>query len=449
MLGLKRSASARLNYVLEQIEIGNAPGARAYNNVLACSARDEAKQADIRIAERRTIGALDGVLVSIKSMLDIRGLTTSAGSATLQRRQPAVKDCEAVARLRTAGAVVIGTTQMTEFAFSAVGTNPNHYELSNPHCREVICGGSSSGAAVSVGEGLADIAIGSDTGGSLRIPAALCGLVGFKPTASRISRAGAFPLSPTLDCIGSIASSVRLCALADAVLAGGEASDALVHEPIESRLIVGRGRLFDLCEQPVVDAFEAAIEILRRSSVEVVEGSLEPILSDLAAIDQLGMFPPVELAATLTDLGINDLEQVDPNTRARIEAGRGVSAVDYIRMLRMRTMAVEAFEAGMDKNEVYLVPTVPILAPSLLSVRDAHQFHRTNGLLLRNPRVANLLDCPSISLPVPSTGLPVGMMLVGRRNSDRHFLSIARRVEQILAGGTPPDRHMIDAAMGR
>jgi aspartyl-tRNA(Asn)/glutamyl-tRNA(Gln) amidotransferase subunit A len=432
MLGKDGVASARLGRVLDQLATGNAQGARAYTNILQDTAHKEAVEADRRAHQSKKIGALDGALVSIKSMLDVQGLVTDAGSATLRGRQPALRDSSVVAKLREAGAVVVGTTQMTEFAFSAVGANPNFAELGNPHDPKLICGGSSSGAAVSIGEGLADIAIGSDTGGSLRIPAALCGLVGFKPTASRVSAEGNFPLSQTLDSIGPIARTVRHCGLADAVLSGGKATDVVAMGIVRFRLIIGHGRLFDDCDQEVRAAFDDAIDLLKRSGVRVTDGALDSTLDELARIDQIGTFPPVELAATLRACGIEDLADVDPNTRARIEAGSGLSAIDYIEMGRLRDQLAESFEWSMDHNDVYVVPTVPIVAPSIASIRDPDEFKRVNALLLRNPRVANLLDCPSISIPIPSSGLPVGMMLIGRRNADLRLLSIALRLEELL-----------------
>ncbi|WP_264319423.1 amidase family protein [Rhizorhabdus wittichii] len=203
---------------------------------------------------------------------------------------------------------------------------------------------------------------------------------------------------------------MKLCALADSVLATGKASDVAAIGVDRFRLVVARGRLFEGCDQAVLDAFDGAIDHLRRSDVRISDGSLEPS-------------------------GITDLAPVDPNTRSRIEAGSGLSAVDYLEMARLRRQLADGFERSMEDGEVYVVPTVPIVAPTTSSVSDPEQFRRTNALLLRNPRVANLLDCPSISIPLPSRGLPVGMMLIGRRNADRHLLSIALRLEGILAQG--------------
>jgi aspartyl-tRNA(Asn)/glutamyl-tRNA(Gln) amidotransferase subunit A len=166
--------------------------------------------------------------------------------------------------------------------------------------------------------------------------------------------------------------------------------------------------------------------------VQVDDGSLDAALDDVARIDGIGTFPSIEVGATLAQLGISSLEGVDPKTRVRIEAGAGISAVNYVRMVRLRNAAVQAFESACTDSDVFIVPTTPIRAPLLSSVQTDAAFHEANGLLLRNPRFANLLDCPSISLPLPVAGLPVGLMLIGRRHSDRRLLEIASSLEAIL-----------------
>ena len=378
-------------------------------------------------------GPLDGRIVSIKDLLDVAGETTRSGSAVLRRQPAASVDAPVVRRLREAGAVIVGKTQMTEFAFSALGTNPHDPVPGNPRDRGRVPGGSSSGAVVSVLDGMAEIAIGSDTGGSIRIPSALCGAVGFKPTGGRVPLAGAFSLSTSLDTLGPIARSIADCAATDAVLAGLAPEAFAPRAP--ARLVVARGRLFDDAEAPVVAAFEAGLDKLRAAGLKVEEGTLEPTLDRLAEIDRIGGFPSIELGATLRALGVTSLDEVDPKTRVRIEAGSGIVAVDYVRMLRLRAALVEAFAAGMRDDEAYLLPTTPIQAPTLASVADDAGFHRANGLVLRNPRVGNLLDTPSVSLPLPvaAGALPAGLMLIGRRGADRGLLASAASVEAALA----------------
>jgi aspartyl-tRNA(Asn)/glutamyl-tRNA(Gln) amidotransferase subunit A len=198
---------------------------------------------------------------------------------------------------------------------------------------------------------------------------------------------------------------------------------------------VARGRLFEALESEVAEAFEAGLEHLRQAGLNVTDGSLDPSLDALAELDKIGGFPSIELGATLRDLGVTSLDEVDPKTRARIETGAGILGVDYVRMQRRRAAMVAAFAAGMTDDTVYLVPTTPIRAPLLASVADDAGFHRANGLVLRNPRVGNLLDTPSLSLPlpVPAGALPVGMMLIGRRGADRPLLVMAASAETALA----------------
>ena len=242
------SVVQRLEVALARIASPDMEGKRAFTAVFAESARREAEAADRREASGQLLGPLDGRIVSVKALYDVAGTVTAAGSAILRGLPPAARDAAVVQRLRAAGAVIIGKTQMTEYAFSALGTNPHDGTPGNPHDRQRVAGGSSSGAVVSVVDGMAEIAIGSDTGGSIRIPAALSGAVGFKPTRGRVPLDGSFSLSSSLDTLGPIASSVRDCALTDEVLSG-ERSGALNAPSAESfKLTVARGRLFDRCE---------------------------------------------------------------------------------------------------------------------------------------------------------------------------------------------------------
>ncbi|MFK4489293.1 amidase family protein [Bradyrhizobium sp. USDA 336] len=427
------SAVARLEAALARIHSPEANN--VFTAVFADSARWEAEAADRRAAAGALRGPLDGRIVSIKALFDVAGTVTSSGSAVLRGRPPAVEDAEVVKRLRAAGAIVIGKTQMTEFAFSALGTNPHDGMPANPRDRTRIPGGSSAGAVVSAIGGMADIAIGSDTGGSIRIPASLSGAVGFKPTSGFVPTAGAFSLSSSLDTIGPVAANVEDCFVADQVLSGEVAPSRL--RPASSgtfRLVVARGRLFDRCEPEVLAAFENAMERLRSGGLQIGDGSIEAALDDVAQIDKIGTFPSIEVGATLRSLGLSVLDGVDPRTRVRIEAGAGILATDYVRMVRLRQDAIRFFEQSFGNNEAFVLPTTPIRAPLLASVAEHAAFHELNGLVLRNPRVANLLDCPSISLPLPLEGLPVGLMLIGRRNADRRLLEIAASVEALLRG---------------
>lgn len=429
------SATDRLQIALAKIEAQDGQGRLAFTEVFTEAAKTEAFAADRRAASGMSKGAFDGSIISVKALFDVAGTVTHAGSAVLRKLPPAERDAEIVERLRAAGAIIIGKTQMTEFAFSALGTNPHDGMPGNPRDRTRVPGGSSSGAVVSVIGGMADIAVGSDTGGSLRIPAALSGSVGFKPTSGRVPTAGAFSLSSSLDTIGPIAMSVADCAEADQILSGQCGTAALVAaEPKAFRLTIGRGRLFARCDDFVLQAFDRAMARSGMAGIAVAEGSLDPILEYTDRIDKLGTFPSVEVAATLPELGISSLDGIDPKTRARIEGGKNVSATDYVLMTRYRQAAIEAFDRLLGEDEFVAVPTTPIVAPLMAAVEDTAAFHEANSLVLRNPRVANLLDSPSISIPIPGPGLPVGLMLIGRRNSDRRLLAAAGCIEAALAG---------------
>lgn len=423
----------RLEAALASIEARGSQGRLAFTEVFTESAKREAFAADRRVASGMTKSALDGRIVSVKALFDVAGSVTHAGSERLRHLAPAARDADVVERLRAAGAIIIGKTQMTEFAFSALGTNPHDGMPANPRDPSRVPGGSSSGAVVSVIEGMADIAIGSDTGGSIRIPSALSGAVGFKPTGGRVPTTGAFSLSSTLDTVGPIARNVADCAAADQILAGETgAAPFKAAAPGSFRLIIGRGRFFTRCEGKVIEAFERAVAACRAAGIAVEEGSLDPVLEHTDRVDKLGTFPSIEVGATLSQLGVSSLDGIDPLTRARIEANRNVSAVDYVLMARHRQAAIEAFGRLLGDNEVIIVPTTPIVAPLRSTVEEAADFHEANGLVLRNPRVANLLDCPSMSIPIPGPGLPVGLMLLGQRNSDRRLLSAAARIELVL-----------------
>ena len=427
------SAIERLEAAFARVQSPDREGNKVFTEIFTGSARREAEASDRRAAAGSLRSPLDGRIVSIKDLFGVVGQVTGAGSAVLRKLPPATADASVLNHLRAAGAVIIGKTQMTEFAFSALGTNPHDGVPGNPRDRKHVPGGSSSGAVVSVVDGMAEIAIGSDTGGSIRIPAALSGAVGFKPTHGRISTEGAFSLSSSLDTIGPIALSVAECAVTDRVLSGELTPEPLAAASVDGfRLIVARGRLFDRCEPEVLDGFEEAVLRIQAGGLRVEEGSIDPALDDVARIDKIGTFPSIEVGATLRQLGIASLDGIDPKTRVRIEAGAGILATDYVRMTRLRDAAVRAFENSFSDNDVFIVPTTPICAPLLASVAEDAAFHEANGLVLRNPRVANMLDCPSISLPLPVEGLPAGLMLIGRRNSDRRLLEVAARIERLL-----------------
>lgn len=426
------SAVARLEEVLARIADPTLEGATVFTETFPETARAEATASDQRLASGESRGALDGRIVSVKALCDIAGLATTAGTSVLRGQPPAKRDAVAVERLKAAGGVVVGRTVMTEFAFSAVGLNPHDGTPGNPHDRTRIAGGSSTGAAISVAAGMAEIALGSDTGGSIRIPAALCGVTGFKPTSGQIPLDGVFPLSPTLDTLGPIARTVRDCADTFAILKGQLPTELPALAPSDIRITRLSGRLVDDAEPVVRAALDAAFAKLSASGADVVSGDIEAELDRMATLDGIGFFPAVELAATLKILGFTSLDGIDPRTVARITVGQTTLAVDYLAMQARRLAIIAAMDARLASGEILALPTVPVTAVAIADVEDPAQFHRVNGLLLRNTRVGNLFDLPAISLPVQREGAPVGLMLMAGRGQDARLLAVAAAVEHLM-----------------
>lgn len=378
---------------------------------------------------------LAGIAVSVKDLFDVAGQVTMAGSTVLAIAAPASADAVAVARLRAAGAVLVGRTNMVEFAFSGVGINPHYGTPVNPADTETerIPGGSSSGAAVSVATGAALVGLGSDTGGSLRIPAALCGIVGFKSTARLVSLAGAVPLSPSLDTAGALTRSVR-----DAVTVHEILSARTVHlaeKPLSScRLAVARTLMQDGMSSTVAAAFEKSLRLLRQAGATIEEIALEE-LDELASINATGGLSAAQSHAWHRKLLTDHEAQYDPRVALRILRGARMSAADYIDLLAARQSWIARMEAQLEGFDAVLSPTVPIVAPSIASVlHNDEEFFRINSVLLRNTSVVNMLDGCAISIPCHTPGqLPVGLMLWHAALHDDAVLDLALQVETVLA----------------
>jgi len=412
--------------------IAAAPEAAIFTRVYAQRARAEADAADARRRDGVTLGALDGVLVSIKDLFDVAGETTLAGSRLLADHPPAGADAPVVARLRRAGAVILGKTSMSEFAFSGLGLNPHTGTPGNAHDPARIPGGSSAGAGVAVALGLCDIAIGTDTGGSVRIPAAFNGIAGLKPTARRVPTAGAFPLSYTLDSIGPLAATVQACADADAVMSGGETGPMVPAALAGLRIGVPRGRLFADTEPAVAQAFEATLGRLSTAGARITDLDIEDILEAMRLTLAAAPIAAAEAAAIHADWLESRADAFDPRVLQRIRGGAGVAAPAYVRTLRRRAELVAMAAARLDACDVLALPTVPMLAPLLAPLEDDDAaFARTNLLALRNPTVGNFLDLCGLSLPMRTDGLPAGLMLMAPALQDARLLAIGRAVETL------------------
>ena len=378
---------------------------------------------------------LAGIPVSVKDLFDVAGQVTTAGSKVLAGAAAASADATAVARLRGAGAVLAGRTNMVEFAFSGVGINPHYGTPVNPAdltC-ERITGGSSSGAAVSVATGAALVGLGTDTGGSIRIPAALCGIVGFKSTARLVPATGALPLSISLDTVCALTRSVRDAVTVHEVLSARHVQ--LAGKPLSAcRIAVARTQMQDALCGAVAAAFEQSLRVLRQAGAQIEEIALEEI-NDLAAINATGGLSAAESYAWHRSLIAQHKADYDPRVALRILRGASMSAADYIDLLAARQAWIGRMQTRLHPFDAVISPTVPMVAPPIASVlNNDDEFFRINALLLRNTAMVNMLDGCAISLPCHTPGqLPVGLMLWHAALHDDAVLDLALQVESALA----------------
>jgi aspartyl-tRNA(Asn)/glutamyl-tRNA(Gln) amidotransferase subunit A len=429
----RTTSRALVDAALARIADPAGEGSRTFTKVYAGSARMAADAQDQLRKAGYVASPLAGLPVSIKDLFDVAGEVTLAGSKALDDRPPATHDAPIVARLRNVGAVIIGRTNMTEFAFSGVGINPHYGTPGNPYDRQRVPGGSSAGAPVSVADGCAVVAIGTDTGGSVRIPAALCGVVGLKPTAKRISRDGATPLSTSLDSIGPLANSVACCAITDAVMAGEEPIAPASASVEGLRLGVPQSFVLDDLAPEVASAFADACSAISRAGARVVDLPLAEF-SEYPALSARGNLVNSEAFAWHEDLLSRRGNEYDPRVRSRIEFGREVSAAAYIRLCAARADFIVRVARRTAEFDALLMPTVAITAPPISAFAQDTDYFRLNGLILRNTSVINFLDRCAITLPIqPPGAAPVGLMVVGEHGGDNRLLAIARGLEAAIA----------------
>ncbi len=325
---------------------------------------------------------------------------------------------------------------MSEFAYSGIGLNPHYGTPRNPWDRATgrVPGGSSSGAAVSVTDGMAAMGLGSDTAGSVRLPAAFCGLTGFKPTARRVPLQGAYPLSGTLDSIGPLAPSVACCALVDAILAGEPPTPLEPRALTGTRLLAPANYLLDDLDEGVAAAYGRALSALSAAGATIDEIPL-PVLDDVAAANVTGGFATIEAYATHRKLMAEKGELYDQMVLSRMKLGAEVSAADYIDLVAAREDQRARMDRATAPYDALVSPTVAIIAPPLSAVAEDDEFRRLNMLALRNTRVGNFLDRCAITLPCQREGeAPVGLMLMGETMGDGALLEVAAAVEGALAG---------------
>ena len=426
------TSTALTEACLARIEDPAGQGAKAFTRVYRRQALAAAAAADALRAAGVAGGPLAGIPISVKDLFDVAGETTTAGSVVLADAPPAAADSPVVARLKAAGAVIVGKTNMTEFAYSGVGINPHYGTPGNSHDVARIPGGSSAGAGVAVPCGFSAASIGSDTGGSVRIPAAFNGVAGFKPSQPRVPRDGVVPLSRSQDCIGPLAPTIDCCALVDAVMAD-ETPQALDDLPLAGlRFAVPAGLLLDGLDDQVAGAFSLALKTLSAAGARITEIEL-PMLAMLPDFGRLGGLVGPEAYAWHRDLLARDGARYDHRVLARITPMGQHLTADYIAALDLRRQMMVSADRTTAPFDALLCPTVAIVAPRLDEGAADEDFHRLNGLILRNTSVFNILDRPTASVPCQAPGqLPVGLMVVGSALADRRTLTVARAIERTL-----------------
>jgi aspartyl-tRNA(Asn)/glutamyl-tRNA(Gln) amidotransferase subunit A len=408
----------------------------AFTRVAAEQARADADHADRMRKFGVAPSPLAGIPVSVKDLFDVAGETTPAGSAILREASAAARDAPVIARLRAAGAVIVGRTHMSEFAFHGIASNPHLPRCANPHDAARVPGGSSSGAAVSVVRGQAAMGLGTDTGGSTRVPAAFCGIVGFKPTQRRVTREGAFPLSETLDSVGPLANSVRCCAETDRIIADAPTP---VHPPLGVaglRFAAPKDLVLDDMDAVVSRAFERALGALGAAGARIEHVAVPPF-ARMPQIYARGTIANAEAFRFHTAAKLlAQRDRYDPNVLARIEIGGRISAADYIDLLHARAETIREVDRITAPYDALIFPTSAIVAPRFDEVAEPQAFTKANTLALRNCMTVNFTDRCALSVPMHREGeLPTGLMIVGETMGDARLFAIGEAVEGALNDG--------------
>ncbi len=419
--------------------ISNEDGKRAFIEVYTDRIRIEADQIDKARRNGFTLAPFAGIPLSVKDLFDVRGEVTRAGSTVLANDTAATIDALVVGRLKAAGFILIGRANMTEFAFSGLGMNPHYGNPRSPFERDVdggrVAGGSSSGSAVSICDGMAPATIGSDTGGSTRTPAAFCGIVGLKPTSTRMPSSGVYPLSPSFDAAGPMSNSVNCAAIMDSIMAGG---DGMAETPMPLyglRLAIPIGYLLDELDDAVAHSFNEAVQRLSAAGAIINEINLD-ILEELRPANNPKSIVAAEAFALHRNRLNTDAHQdYDPFVASRINSGNNISAADYIAQLSIRRQAMNLVQQQTRFYDALLMPTSPIIPPKINTLSTIDAKMKMSGMALRNTALANFLDRPTISIPCHKPGAaPVGLSLMGSHKHDRRLLAIATGAESVIRG---------------
>jgi aspartyl-tRNA(Asn)/glutamyl-tRNA(Gln) amidotransferase subunit A len=399
----------------------------------------EAAAAAKRVAEGRSVGWLDGIPIAWKDLFDIEGMATTAGSTILSTAAPAPKDAAVADLLRQAGMIAVGRTNMSEFAFSGLGINPHYGTPHNPRSTDVprVPGGSSSGSAVAVAAGLVPVAIGTDTGGSIRIPAALNGIVGYKASRGRYSMDGVFPLAASLDCLGPLCRSVQDAVWIDAAMRGTTWPNVMRRAEGALDIVVPENAVFEGAESGVVDAFEAALARLEKTGARITRLRIPAFEAITDLVKNRGALVTAEAFALHRErLAGPAADGIDPRVVARVRLGEKIGMADYIDILAIRERLTRETEELLG-GRLVAFPAVAHVAPAIKPlVEDDDLFFATNGKTLRNTGFGNFLDWCGVSIPCGTgdAGMPVGFLLSGSAGQDEVLLAAALRYEDVIRG---------------
>lgn len=421
---------------LAAINDPNGEGKATFIKVHAEKALQTADAIDARRKKGQAMPALAGIPISVKDLFDEAGETTLGGSTVLIGQPAATQDATVVRRLRDAGAIIIGRSNTVEFAYTGLGINPHYGTPKNVFDRATgrIPGGSTSGGAISVADGMAAAAIGTDTGGSLRIPSALNGLVGFKPTQSRVSRDGVMPLSTSFDSAGALGRTVADCALLDSIIADQKLEPSAPLTAKQLRLAVPQTFFLNELSPDVAKAFAAALSKLSAAGARIVEVPMTEFAMT-PNINPRGMITASEAYAWHRKFIKDGADKYDPRVLARIKTGETILAADYVDLLTLRREFIRKINAAAKDYDAMLMPTTPDTAPPIAEViKDDDTYYRINGRMLRNPSAVNVFDGCALSIPCHDAGTaPVGLMIAGTQNQDRHILAVGQAIEPVVA----------------
>ncbi len=435
LAGGKTTSRALVEECLAKIKDPAGEGSRTFTKVSGENALVIADMHDALRKRGAAVSPYAGIPLSVKDLFDIAGDVTTAGSKVFADHAPAKADAPAVARLRAAGFVPVGRTNMVEFAFSALGVNPHYGTPKNPYDRATgrIPGGSSSGAAVSLSDGMAHASLGTDTGGSCRLPAAMCGLVGYKPTQKRVPLDGCVPLSTTLDSAGPLGRNVEDCAILDSILAAEDVTALPDVSLAGLRFGIPQTMLMDGLEPYVAQRFEAAVKALEKAGARIEKMPFKEVL-EIPQINAKGGCAAPEAYAYHRKTLETKADQYDQRILARINRGKEQDASDYIILRGQRADFIRRVTPLFAAYDAVIMPTTVMTAVPIASLEPMDEYNRVNLALMRNTAIANFIDGCSISIPCHKAGeAPTGFMLTGPHMTDKRILAIGAAVERALA----------------